>query len=74
MDFNPLSDEWFWHKSSSEAVSHMCSVKEVFLEILQNSQENTCTRAFFLTEHIRWLLLPILRKTNQLHAYHFHKL
>ena len=47
MDFNPFSDEWFWHKSSSEAVSHMCYVKEVFLEILQNSQETNCTRAFF---------------------------
>ena len=23
----------------------MCSIKKVFLEILQNSQENTCTRA-----------------------------
>ena len=29
-------------------------VKKVFLEILQNSQENTCTR-----EHLRWLL-PII--------------
>ena len=47
MYLNPLSDEWFWHKSSSEAVSQMYYVKEVFLEILQNSQENTCTRAFF---------------------------
>ena len=26
----------------------MCSVKKVFLEILQNSQENTCARASFL--------------------------
>ena len=27
----------------SEAVVHKCSIKKVFLEILQNSQENTCT-------------------------------
>ena len=26
----------------------MCSVKKVFLEILQNSQENTCARVSFL--------------------------
>ena len=25
-------------------------IKEVFLEIFQNSQENTCTRASFLTK------------------------
>ena len=26
----------------SETVVHRCSIKKVFLEILQNSQENTC--------------------------------
>ena len=31
-----------------EAVARRCSVKKVFLEILQNSQENTCARASFL--------------------------
>ena len=36
--------ENFW----SEAVVWGCSVEKMFLEILQNSQENTCTRAFFL--------------------------
>ena len=30
-----------------EAVAQRCFVKKVFLEILQNSQENTCARAFF---------------------------
>ena len=30
-----------------EAVAQVCSVKKVFLEILQNSQENTCVRVFF---------------------------
>ena len=28
----------------------MCSVKKVFLQILQNSQENTCARVSFLIE------------------------
>ena len=32
----------------SEAVVQRCSVEKVFLEILQNSQENTCTRVSFL--------------------------
>ena len=32
----------------SEAVVQRCSVKKVFLEISQNSQENTCARASFL--------------------------
>ena len=31
-----------------EAVAQRCSIKNVFLEILQNSQENTCVRVFFL--------------------------
>ena len=31
-----------------EAVVRMCSVKEVFLEISQNSMENTCARVSFL--------------------------
>ena len=30
------------------AVVQKCSVKKLFLEILQNSQENTCARASFL--------------------------
>ena len=35
----------FWEKT--EAVAQRCSVKKAFLEILQNSQENTCDRASF---------------------------
>ena len=31
-----------------EAVAQTCSVKKVFLEISQNSQENTCARVSFL--------------------------
>ena len=32
----------------AEAVVRRCSVKKVFLEISQNSQENTCARASIL--------------------------
>ena len=31
----------------AEAVAQRCSVKKVFLEISQNSQENACARVFF---------------------------
>ena len=31
-----------------EALVQRCFVKKVFLEILQNSQENTCARVSFL--------------------------
>ena len=31
-----------------EAVALTCSIKKVFLEILQNSQENTCARVSIL--------------------------
>ena len=43
-------------KELVEAVARRCSVKKVFLEILQNSQENTCARVSFLIKfqaHIR---------------------
>ena len=32
----------------AEAVAQRCSVKKVFLEISQNSQENTCAKVYFL--------------------------
>ena len=35
----------------SEAVVGRCFVKKVFLEILQNSQENTCANLFFKKEN-----------------------
>ena len=49
-----------------ETVARRCSVKKIFLENSQNSQENTCARVSFfvkflripfLTEHLWWLLL-----------------
>ena len=44
-DFIRFSHQNFWHES--EAVIQRCSVKKVFLEISQNTQENTCARVFF---------------------------
>ena len=35
-------------KQNTEAVARRCFVKKVFLEILQNSQENNCVRVSFL--------------------------
>ena len=35
---------------TAKAVIPRCSVKKVFLEILQNSQENTCARDSLLTK------------------------
>ena len=35
-------------KKCPEAVTRRCSVKKVFLDILQNSQENSCARVSFL--------------------------
>ena len=42
----------------AEAVVWICSVEKVFLEILQNSQENTCARVSFLIK------LQALKKRN----------
>ena len=55
----------------TEAVAQRCSVKKVFLEISQNSQENTCARVSFLiklqpqTWWLRLLLiLPFCQKSK----------
>ena len=42
---------WCQH---SEAVARRCSVKKVFLEISQNSQENACARVSFLIKLQTW--------------------
>ena len=34
------------HRLLTEAVAQRCSVKKLFLEISQNSQENTCAQVF----------------------------
>ena len=38
----------------TEAVAQSCSVKKVFLEISQNSQEKTCARVSFLIKLQAW--------------------
>ena len=43
-----------------KAVAQRCSVKKVFLEISQNSQENTCARVSFLIK-LQPILLGLLR-------------
>ena len=40
-----MTDTFF---QKAEAVVRRCSIKKVFLEMLQNSQENTCARVSFL--------------------------
>ena len=37
-----------FHSENLEAVVQRCSVKKAFLEISQNSQENTCAKVSFL--------------------------
>ena len=37
-------------KCATEAVARRCSVKKVFLEILQSTQENTCARVYFFNK------------------------
>ena len=38
---------YIFFMNSTEAFAQRCSVKKLFLEILQNSQENTCVRVSF---------------------------
>ena len=42
------NSETFQSDRSTEAVSQKCTVKTVFLNISQNSQENTCVKESFL--------------------------
>ena len=43
----------------SKAVAQRCSVKKLFLEIPQNSQENNCVRVYFL---IKLFLINFIKK------------
>ena len=43
-----------WELVHIEAVSQRCSVKKVFLEVSQNSQENTCARVSLLKKLLAW--------------------
>ena len=50
-------------KKLTEAVAQRCSVKKMFLEILQNSLEKTCARVFFLNK------VAVRRRTGYLSLY-----
>ena len=43
-----LPRTWRETELDIEAAAQRCSLKKVFLEISQNSQENTCARVSFL--------------------------
>ena len=45
--WNNFMKYFYFSIQHSEAAVQMCSVKKVFLDISQNSQENTCTRVSF---------------------------
>ena len=56
---------------NSEAVARRCSIKKVFLEILQNSQENTCARVkkslwhrCFPVNFAKFLSTPFLQSSS----------
>ena len=46
--------KFIWSEISVEAVAWRCSVEKMFLEISQNSQENTCATVSF------WIKLQAL--------------
>ena len=53
-----LQNYGFSKVAKPEAVAQRCSVKKVFLEISQNSQENTCVSVSFLIKlHLRPVIL-----------------
>ena len=56
----------------SEAVAQRCSVKKVFLETSENSQENISARVSFLIKLHGWALYFIKKKTlAQVFPYEF---
>ena len=53
-----------WKNQKNFKSSHQkCSIKKVFLQILQNSQENTCARVSFLIKLLVWVLQLIKKET-----------
>ena len=54
---------WFYDREHfSEAVVQRCSLEEVFLKILQNSQKSTCVGVSFL---IKFQALAVIKKRLQ---------
>ena len=65
----------FFQSGFTEVVAWRYSVKKMFLNILQNSQENTCARVSFLiklqtsgfdSESTFWIQKVLFKKNNQL--------
>ena len=54
----------------SKAVTQRCSVKEVILEISQNSQKNTCARVSFLTK-LQGSGLNFIKKEDLAHVFFY---
>ena len=52
--FLSLSGRWVFFNKTYRFSHQGCSVKKVFLEMSQNSQENTCTRDPFLIKLYGW--------------------
>ena len=54
MATNALATSWVTFSKTKKAAAQAYSVKKVFLEIPQNSQENTCARGSFLIKLQAW--------------------
>ena len=55
-----------WKLTSTRTSRRRCSVKKLFLEILQNSQENTCARVSFLKK-LQPLVCNFIKKKRLWH-------
>ena len=53
------------NERSLEAVTQRCSVRKVFLEFSQNSQENTCARVSFLIKLLAWPVTLLKKRLQQ---------
>ena len=62
----------FDKQNHTEAVACRCSVKKVFLEISQNSQENVCARVSFLIKlHASGLQILVKKRLAQVFSCEF---
>ena len=61
------------YKKYTETVIQGCSAKKVFLEILQNSLENTCAKVSFLIQLQAWDPRPttLLKKDSGTGVFHW---
>ena len=52
--------DFYCQEKTPEAVAQRCSVKKVFLETLQNSQENACAKVCFFVFELVHILTNLL--------------